>query len=90
MCVTHLRSAALSIITGGGKWVEVSASRSDLSERSGLRGKEVLAVHAVRETPQLINAKPPQPRIEAASKSELANGTVSARWRESPLRLGIC
>ena len=43
-----LRSAALSIITGGGKWVEVSASRSDLSERSGLRGKEVLAVHAVR------------------------------------------
>jgi hypothetical protein len=27
------------------------------------------------ETPQLINAKPHQPRIEAASKSGVANGT---------------
>src|SRR3954467_11054241 len=43
MWVTHLRTSVLSIITGGGKWVEISIPHGPtLSQRPGLGGKEVL------------------------------------------------
>jgi predicted phage-related endonuclease len=49
MWVTHLRTSVLSIITGGGKWVEITIPMDPLlSERPGLGGKEVLALRAIR------------------------------------------
>jgi hypothetical protein len=43
-----LRTSVLSIITGGGKWVEITIPRRPpLSQRSGLGGKEVLALRAI-------------------------------------------
>jgi putative phage-type endonuclease len=66
MWVTHYRQAALSIITGGGKWVEITIPMDPLyltvlvtAEKKFWRGVQS------GEVPHLINAEPPRPRIEA-------------------------
>jgi predicted phage-related endonuclease len=65
MWVTHLRSSVLSIITGGGKWVEIAIPMDPLYPRSwSRRGKEILAVRSIGEVPHLINAEPLRLRIE--------------------------
>ena len=63
MWVTHVRPAVLSIITGGGKWVEITIPHGPaLSERPGHGGKEVLALRAVGR-----DAPPDQCRAAAAA-----------------------
>jgi predicted phage-related endonuclease len=66
MWVTHLRSSVLSIITGGGKWVEVTIPMDPLY-LSLLVSAEKKFWRCVQsgEVPHLINAQPPRPRIEA-------------------------
>jgi predicted phage-related endonuclease len=66
MWVTHLRTSALSIITGGGKWVEITIPMDPLY-LSVLVSAEKKFWRCVQsgETPHLINAEPPRPRIEA-------------------------
>jgi predicted phage-related endonuclease len=66
MWVTHLRSSVLSIITGGGKWVEIKIPMDPLY-LSVLVSAEKKFWRCVQsgETPHLINAEPPRPRIEA-------------------------
>src|SRR6478736_5897675 len=51
MWVTHLRSSVLSIITGGGKWVDRHTDGPALPQRPGLGRKEVLAPRPVRRSP---------------------------------------
>jgi predicted phage-related endonuclease len=49
MWVTNARTAALSIITGGGKWVEIAVAADPLYQHPATyRGEEVLALCAVR------------------------------------------
>jgi hypothetical protein len=64
MWVTHLRAAVLSIITGGGKWVEITIPMDPLY-LSVLVSAEKKFWRCVQsgETPHLINAEPPRPRI---------------------------
>src|SRR5215510_4969383 len=66
MWVTHLRASVLSIITGGGKWVEITIPMDPLY-LSVLVSAEKKFWRCVQsgETPHLINAEPPRPRIEA-------------------------
>src|SRR5262245_45687903 len=66
MWVTHLRSSVLSIITGGGKWVEVTIPMDPLY-LSVLVAAEKKFWRCVQsgETPHLILVQPPRPRIEA-------------------------
>jgi putative phage-type endonuclease len=66
MWVTHYRQAALSIITGGGKWVEVTIPMDPLY-LSVLVSAEKKFWRCVRsgEAPHLFNAEPPRSRIEA-------------------------
>jgi hypothetical protein len=66
MWVTHLRTSVLSIITGGGKWVEITIPTDPL-HLSVLVSAEKKFWRCVQsgETPHLINAEPPRPRIEA-------------------------
>ena len=66
MWVTHLRSAVLSIITGGGKWVEITIPMDPLY-LSVLVQAEKKFWRCVQsgEVPHLINAEAPRPRIEA-------------------------
>jgi putative phage-type endonuclease len=66
MWVTHCREAVLSIITGGGKWVEITIPMDPLY-LTVLVSAEKKFWRCVQsgEVPHLINAEPPRPRIEA-------------------------
>src|SRR5262245_12906488 len=66
MWVTHLRTSVLSIITGGGKWVEITIPMDPLY-LSVLVSAEKKFWRCVQfgEPPHLISAEPPRPRIEA-------------------------
>jgi predicted phage-related endonuclease len=80
MWVTHLRSSVLSIITGGGKWVEITIPMDPLY-LSILVSAEKKFWRCVQsgETPHLINAEPPRPRIEAV---RIVDMSASNSWAE--------
>jgi predicted phage-related endonuclease len=80
MWVTHLRTSALSIITGGGKWVEITIPMDPLY-LSVLVSAEKKFWRCVQsgETPHLINAEPPRPRIEAIRIVDMSS---SNSWAE--------
>jgi len=80
MWVTHLRSAVLSIITGGGKWVEITIPMDPLY-LSVLVSAEKKFWRCVLsgEPPHLINAEPPRPRIEAIRIVDMSS---SNSWAE--------
>jgi predicted phage-related endonuclease len=80
MWVTHLRTSVLSIITGGGKWVEITIPMDPLY-LSILVSAEKKFWRCVQsgETPHLINAEPPRPRIEAVRIVDMSS---SNSWAE--------
>src|SRR5499426_259583 len=80
MWVTHLRTSVLSIITGGGKWVEITIPMDPLY-LSVLVSAEKKFWRCVQSggTPHLINAEPPRPRIEAIRIVDMSS---SNSWAE--------
>jgi predicted phage-related endonuclease len=80
MWVTHSREAALSIITGGGKWVEITIPMDPLY-LTVLVSAEKKFWRCVQsgEVPHLINAEPPRPRIEAIRIVDMSG---SNSWAE--------
>jgi predicted phage-related endonuclease len=80
MWVTHLRSAVLSIITGGGKWVEMTISMDPLY-LSVLVSAEKKFWRCVQsgEPPHLINVQAPRPRMEAIRVVDMSS---SNSWAE--------
>jgi predicted phage-related endonuclease len=67
MWVTNARMAALSIITGGGKWVEISIAADPLYQHLLLTAeKKFWRCVSFGEPPRLFGVEPPRPRIEAA------------------------
>jgi hypothetical protein len=80
MWVTHLRTSVLSIITGGGKWVEITVPMDPLY-LSVLVSAEKKFWRCVQsgEPPYLINAEPPRPRIEAV---RIVDMNSSNSWAE--------
>jgi predicted phage-related endonuclease len=80
MWVVAARTAVLSVITGGGKWVEIVAHADPLYQH--------LIVTAERkfwrcvesgEPPQLFGVEPPKPRIEAV---RIVDMSASNAWAE--------
>jgi predicted phage-related endonuclease len=80
MWVAAARSAVLSVITGGGKWVEVTTHADPLYQH--------LIVTAERkfwrcvesgEPPRLFGVEPPKPRIEAV---RIVDMSASNSWAE--------
>jgi predicted phage-related endonuclease len=80
MWVVAARTAVLSVITGGGKWVEIVAHADPLYQH--------LIVTAERkfwrcvesgEPPQLFGVEPPKPRLEAV---RIVDMTSSNAWAE--------
>ena len=80
MWMVTARSAVLSVITGGGKWVEIKTHADPLYQH--------LIVTAERkfwrcvesgETPTLFGVEPPKPRIEAV---RIVDMTSSNAWAE--------
>jgi len=80
MWVTHLRTAVLSIITGGGKWVEITIPMDPLY-LSVLVSAEKKFWRCVQsgESLHLINAESPRPRIEAV---RIVDMSTSNSWAE--------
>jgi predicted phage-related endonuclease len=80
MWVTHSREAVLSIITGGGKWVEITIPMDPLY-LSVLVSAEKKFWRCVQseEPPHLIFAEPPRPRIEAI---RIVDMSASNSWAE--------
>jgi putative phage-type endonuclease len=80
MWVTHLRTSVLSIITGGGKWVEITVPMDPLY-LSVLVSAEKKFWRCVQsgETPHLVLAEPPRPRIEAV---RIVDMSASNSWAE--------
>ena len=80
MWVIAARSAVLSVITGGGKWVEITTHADPLYQH--------LIVTAERkfwrcveggEPPRLFGVEPPKPRIEAV---RIVDMSASNSWAE--------
>src|SRR2546429_6446608 len=80
MWVTHLRTSVLSIITGGGKWLEIAIPLDPLY-LSVLVSAEKKFWRCVQsgEVPRLVKAEPPTPRLEAL---RLVDMSSSNSWAE--------
>jgi predicted phage-related endonuclease len=80
MWVTHLRTSVLSIITGGGKWVEITIPMDPIY-LSVLVSAEKKFWRCVQsgEPPHLINAEPPRAHIEAVRIVDMSS---SNSWAE--------
>jgi hypothetical protein len=78
MWVTHLRTSVLSIITGGGKWVEITIPMDPLYLSILVSAEKWRCVQS-GEAPHLINAEPPRPRIEAIRIVDMSS---SNSWAE--------
>ena len=82
MWVTICGTSVLSIITGGGKWVEIAIPMDPL-DPSVLVQAEKKFWRCVQsgEVPHLIIAEPPRPRIEAIRIVDMSS---SNSWPSSP------
>ena len=80
MWVTNSRLAALSVITGGGKWVEISISADPLYQHLLLTAeKKFWRCVESGEPPRLFGVEPPRPRIEAV---RIVDMSTSNAWAE--------
>ena len=80
MWVTNARLAALSVITGGGKWVEIKISADPLYQHLLLTAeKKFWRCVQSGEPPHPINAEPPRARIEAIRIVDMSS---SNSWAE--------
>jgi hypothetical protein len=80
MWVVAARTAVLSVITGGGKWVEIVA-HADLLYQHLIVTAERKFWRCVEsgEPPRLFGVEPPKPRIEAV---RIVDMSASNSWAE--------
>src|SRR6266403_1439659 len=80
MWVTASRTAVLSIITGGGKWVEMTIPADPLYQHLLLTAeKKFWRCVETGETPHLFGLEPPRPRLETV---RIVDMTASNAWAE--------
>jgi predicted phage-related endonuclease len=80
MWVTNAKAAALSIITGGGKWVEVAIAADSLYQHLLLTAeKKFWRCVDTGEPPHLFGVEPPRPRTEAVRMVDMS---ASNAWAE--------
>jgi predicted phage-related endonuclease len=80
MSVTNAKAAVLSIITGGGKWVEISIHADCLYQHLLLTAeKKFWQCVESGEPPRLFGAEPPRPRIAAI---RIVDMSASNSWAE--------
>jgi predicted phage-related endonuclease len=81
MWVTNSRMAALSIITGGGKWVEISVAADALYQHLLLTAeKKFWRCVQFGDTPRLFGIEPPRPRIAAVRRVDMASSNAWAEF----------
>ena len=80
MWVTNAKLSVLSIITGGGKWVEISISADPLYQHLLFTAeKKFWRCVESGELPRLFGVEPPKPRIEAV---RIVDMSASNSWAE--------
>ena len=80
MWVTASGTAVLSIITGGGKWVEMTVPADPLYQHLLLTAeKRFWRCVETGETPHLFGVEPPRPRLEAI---RIVDMSASNSWAE--------
>jgi predicted phage-related endonuclease len=80
MWVSDARSAVLSIITGGGKWVEMPVHADPLYQHLLLTAeKKFWRCVMSGEEPRLFGVEPPRPRLEAVRVVDMS---ASNSWAE--------
>jgi len=81
MWVVAARTAVLSVITGGGKWVEILAQADPLYQHLIVTAERKFW-HCVEtgEQPQLFGVEPPKPRLEAVRVVDMASSNVWAEF----------
>jgi predicted phage-related endonuclease len=80
MWVTAMRTAVLSIITGGGKWVEMTIPADPLYQHLLLTAeKKFWRCVESGETPHLFGIEPPRPRVDAVRVVDMSG---SNSWAE--------
>jgi len=80
MWVLNAKMAALSIITGGGKWVEIALSADPLYQHLLLTAeRKFWRCVETGEPPRLLWVEPPRPRIEAVRIVDMSS---SNSWAE--------
>jgi hypothetical protein len=78
--VMNAKAAVLSIITGGGKWVEIAIAADPLYQHLLLTAeKKFWRCVEDGEPPRLFGLEPPRPRIEAV---RIVDMSVSNAWAQ--------
>src|SRR5450755_1537729 len=81
MWVINAKEAALSIITGGGKWVEITIAADSLYQHLLLTAeKKFWRCVESGEPPRLFGAEPPRPRIEAIRIVDMSSSNAWAEF----------
>jgi len=81
MWVTHATTAVLSVITGGGKWVEITVAADSLYQHLLLTAeKKFWRCVESGEPPRLFFAEPPRPRIEAIRVVDMSSSNAWAEF----------
>lgn len=81
MWVTASRTAVLSIITGGGKWVEMTIPADPLYQHLLLTAeKKFWRCVESGETPALFGVEPPRPKIEAVRVIDMSGSNAWAEF----------
>src|SRR6202162_1915235 len=80
MWVTNATTAVLSVITGGGKWVEITIAADSLYQHLLLTAeKKFWRCVESGEPPRVFGVEPPRPRIEAVRMVDMS---ASNSWAE--------
>jgi predicted phage-related endonuclease len=81
MWVANSKSAVLSVITGGGKWVEITAHADPLYQHLIFTAeKKFWRCVESGETPRLFGVEPPKPRMEAIRIVDMSSSNAWAEF----------
>jgi predicted phage-related endonuclease len=84
MWVIAARSAVLSIITGGGKWVEITIPADPLYQHLLMTAeRKFWRCVESGDTPRLFGVEPPRPRIEAVRIVDMSSSNTWAEFAGS-------
>ena len=81
MFVIAAKTAVLSIITGGGRWVEIKTHADPLYQHLIVTAKRKFwRCVETGELPSLFGAEPPKPRIEAVRIVDMSSSMRGLNW----------
>jgi predicted phage-related endonuclease len=81
MWVTASRTAVLSVITGGGKWVEMTIAADPLYQHLLLTAeRKFWRCVQSGELPRLFGVEPPRPRVEAVRTVDMSGSNAWAEF----------